>query len=216
MKHQVDKIFSNKLQNHTIQPSEAVWDKVSAGVAKKRKAWYLPTGIAAGLALLLSITLLLNRNGVKRIETTAPTNRPIVDSESSMPQTIIPETNSPELVEVKEVVEKETNRIEQKGNTISIATIAPKEIKQYTEATLKTVDISVMPKKEKVQEVIYISFTSNKEPVPKPSLKAKATDYVSEQYKKVKEGEEVELPKIPLPRIEIKIDRVFAFNKTTE
>jgi len=54
MSNKVDRLFKDKLEEHTIQPSAQAWDKVEAHLGKKNKmvVWR----IAAGVVLLGVLT----------------------------------------------------------------------------------------------------------------------------------------------------------------
>lgn len=218
MKHQVDKIFSNKLENHSIQPSDAVWAKVNKEVAKKKRGWYLPTGIAAGLALLLSIGLLLNNNE-ESVKDDTQSQQPIVNTEKGVVEPVVT-TPAHIALEQEQVLNNDENTEVDKRRTkitrTKIAALSTKIIEVKTKAELKRVGFGTMPITPQTEEVIYLSLNSTRKELPTDNLKEKATNYLMVQYSNVKDGEDVEPPKITLPRIELKIDNIFAFNKREE
>jgi hypothetical protein len=52
MENKLDKLFRDKLEQHSIAPSAFAWEKVAAGFPKKNNTWALSWRIAAAVALL--------------------------------------------------------------------------------------------------------------------------------------------------------------------
>lgn len=58
MENKLDKLFRDKLEQHSVAPSAHAWEKVAAGFPKKNNSWTLSWRIAAAIALLAVVSWL--------------------------------------------------------------------------------------------------------------------------------------------------------------
>lgn len=70
MSNQIDRLFRERLEGHSVQPSPEAWRKLNAGLAEKRvKKFAIWIGMAASVALLLVSGWLILKNDVEVIPT---------------------------------------------------------------------------------------------------------------------------------------------------
>ena len=71
-KKNIDQLFNERFANHQADPPSHVWDKVQARLEKDKKdrviaIWWKAAGVAASLALILSLAGLLDTSQSKSI-----------------------------------------------------------------------------------------------------------------------------------------------------
>ena len=106
-KHQIDRLFEDKLANHAQEPSAKAQARFDELLAKKHKKpviiWWQ---VAAAVALLaVSTFAYLNRTGEEQLTADLPENTPQSVEEHTDPATTIDETNNGSLM--NEPVEKD-------------------------------------------------------------------------------------------------------------
>ena len=89
----IDKIVRDSLKSRTIQPSNSSWERLSNRLdiaqEKKRKNWFLYTGYAASVLLLISVAFFMNTDDVTEPITPNPVvTSPIIDTTKFVKPTI--------------------------------------------------------------------------------------------------------------------------------
>ena len=89
----IDKIVRDSLKSRTIQPSNSSWERLSNRLdiaqEKKRKNWFLYTGYAASVLLLISVAFFMNTDDVTEpITPNTVVTSPIIDTTKFVKPTI--------------------------------------------------------------------------------------------------------------------------------
>jgi hypothetical protein len=206
MENKLDKLFRDKLEHHSVQPSAHAWEKVAAGFPKKNNTIVWAWRIAAAIALVGTIGALifnaLDSNEATRMaqdNTPKLENTPAADSnEQKVKQELMEQQSTQPVIEKK--VEKpfkkplfnrpsqlvaEAKTENMKAETASVTEATPTQ----TENTVVTTEV-IQPKVEpqKTTVIVYTLAAVESTPAEEPA-KVKPLQRMLTFAKDVKGGE---------------------------
>jgi hypothetical protein len=205
MENKLDKLFRDKLEHHSIQPSAQAWDKVAAGFPKKNNTIVWAWRIAAAVALMGTIGILIFKtqgtdkstnmaqDKTPKVETT-----PVVDSkEEKVKQEVFEQPTQPVIKKkekpVKKPVFNQPSQLvaEVKSENTKSMTEPGKEVvtpiqTENTVVTTETTQPKVEP--EKTTVIVYTLAAVESKPVEQ-TAKAKPLQRMLTFAKDVKGGE---------------------------
>lgn len=205
MENKLDKLFRNKLEHHSVQPSANAWDKVAAGFPKKNNTLIWAWRLAAGIALMGTIGVLIF-NAFDSNETTpmAQDNTPKVEitpsadsKEQKVKQEILEQTAEPVIEKKEKPIKKPIfNRPSQlvaevKTENIKVETAPVTELitPAQPENTVATTEVSE-PKVEPAKTTVIVYTLAAVESKPaEETAKAKPLQRMLTFAKDVKSGE---------------------------
>lgn len=213
MENKLDKLFRDKLEQHSVQPSANAWEKVAAGFPKKNSTITWAWRIAAALVLMGSISILViysrkGEEGSTLAKKSAKENHEQTPTETKKTEVI--EDKNPELkpkaVQPKQtiapkvvnqnveqlVAEKKQEPVQIQNETIALA----------TETNSQTIDLPTVTeiKTEVVQEktlvIVYSLAPVESKPAVEQPVKTKPLQRVLTFAKDVKGGETTTLASV--------------------
>lgn len=150
MNNKVDKLFKDKLEEHSLQPSAQAWEKVEAHLGKKNKMvlWR----VAAAVVLLGVLTFAgLNWNDEPVTEIANEEVKKPVDNEIKSEPVKKPVLTTPQTI-------KETPKVAKKKTITPAAPVAPVAEEPVIEQTVAVAEI-IEPQKEIKKEEKGITLT---------------------------------------------------------
>jgi outer membrane biosynthesis protein TonB len=205
MENKLDKLFRDKLEHHSVQPSANAWDKVAAGFPKKNNTIVWAWRIAAAVALMGTIGVLIfnaldsneatpmAQDNTPKVETT-----PAADSKEQKVKQEVMEQSTQPVIEKKEkpvkkpvfnrpaqlVAEVKTEKM--KEEIVPVTEVVTPTQPENTVATTEVTQPKVEP--EKTTVIVYTLAAVESKPAEEPA-KVKPLQRMLTFAKDVKGGE---------------------------
>jgi hypothetical protein len=165
MDNKVDKLFKEKLETHTLQPSAQAWEKVESHLSKKNKmvVW---VRVAAAIALLGALTFVV-------ADLTEPKKEIVKEK---IKPSVVPDKKKEESQPVAEVPSKKSVQPKRKLVAPVVPDVQPEPVQeQQQEQQIAVVEesapvIEAAPKKEKSITLVYSLPSIKKETSAEPTV----------------------------------------------
>jgi hypothetical protein len=209
MNNKVDKLFKEKLETHTLQPSAQAWEKVESHLSKKNKmvVWLR---VAAAIALLTAVTVVV-------VNFNEPEKK--IVKEKITPQdepTVVPDEKKEEpRQQVAEAPVKRKTQPKDQPKKVAVPVIPDEpEVQQEQQVAVVEPPTSVIeeaPMKEKSITLVYALPTIKKE-IPAEPVVATVEEPKKTGFERVLEiAKEVKNADNPLGDLREAKDEILAF-----
>ena len=162
MENKIDKLFRDKLENHSMQPSANTWEKVAAGLPKKNNTLVWAWRMAAAVALFGIVgALIFNslqpgkstemaKDYTPKVEAATPVDSNKQETKSEKVKKTIPQLEQP--VAHKKVTEQTQKDVYNLSDTQGVAEVSQEIIKEKIEPVTETIVTSQEFAVAKVEE----------------------------------------------------------------